>query len=222
MPTRPVTLVLSIVVLLLTAANLVGLYFTYHLNHGNLMGLIPLFDLDTEGNLPTLYQAVALLLASVLLVEIAFVKKKEKDRYVNHWSILASIFAFLSLDEWMEIHEMSIEPLRSTFKATGIFYFSWVIPAAPIVFIVGLAYSRFLFDIPKKTMLLFMVAGSLFIAGALGMEMVGGHLSSLYGERNLRYALITTGEEVLEMAGVIVFIHALLDHRAMLLSRTEI
>ena len=46
--------------------------------------------------------------------------------------------------------------------------------------------------------------------GAIGVELIGGRYLELHGVENLTYAMITTVEESLEMAGVIIFIWALL------------
>jgi hypothetical protein len=59
-----------------------------------------------------------------------------------------------------------------------------------------------------------MVAATLFIGGALGFELVGGRWVELHGKENLTCSMIATVEESLEMAGVIVFIYALLKYIA--------
>jgi hypothetical protein len=56
------------------------------------------------------------------------------------------------------------------------------------------------------------MAGALFVGGALGVEAVSGKHASLHGEQNLTYHLIITIEELLEMAGLVVFVYALLDY----------
>ena len=44
------------------------------------------------------------------------------------------------------------------------------------------------------------------------MELVSNYYDSLYGINNLTYHMIVTIEETLEMCGIILFIHALLDY----------
>ncbi|MFZ2052894.1 MAG: hypothetical protein WAU81_01735 [Candidatus Aminicenantales bacterium] len=56
------------------------------------------------------------------------------------------------------------------------------------------------------------VAAVFYTAGAIGAEMIGGYYAGLHGSRNLDYRMIATVEEGLEMAGVIVFIYALLKY----------
>ena len=209
---RRVTLVLAFVVLCLTLAHIAGQSFKYFLGHGNGLGFVPLFDLDGEVSVPTWYSSSALLLCSALLAGIALAKRIAGDRYALSWSALWIIFLYLSLDEGAQIHEQSIRPLRSAFNAGGFFYYTWVVPGAAFVFVFVLAYLKFLAHLPTKTRYLFLVAGALYVGGALGMELLGGRHADLYGIYNMSYVMLVTGEEVLEMLGVIVFIYALLSY----------
>ena len=55
-----------------------------------------------------------------------------------------------------------------------------------------------------------MLAGALYLGGVLVMEAIGGKYDSLYGHENMVYAVICTTEEGLEMAGLLVFLAALM------------
>lgn len=212
---QKVTRLLIVVMLNLVLASIVGNFLNYiSIEHYLLReardSFVRLFSLDGEANIPAWYSSSLLLLASMLLGIIGLAKKKLDDRYALHWGALSLIFLFLSLDEAAIIHEMSIKPLRILFHTGGLLYYAWVVPGAEAVFIVGLAYLRFLADLPARTRLLFYVAGTLFVGGSLGMESLSGQHAELYGEGNLGYHLIITIEESLEMSGVITFLHALL------------
>lgn len=204
---------LFLVVLSLVLASLVGKFSVYFLPDYPLRDYFAeLTNMDGEQNIPALYSASALLLCSILLAIITSAKKVAGDLYVRHWGALSIIFLFLSLDELISIHERMIDPLRSTLNTSGFLYFAWVIPGAIFVSICLLAFLRFLTHLPAKTRSLFLVAGTLFLAGAIGIEMVGGYYSYLYGQQNITYAIITTLEEFLEMLGIVVFIYALLSY----------
>jgi hypothetical protein len=58
------------------------------------------------------------------------------------------------------------------------------------------------------------MAATFYIGGAIGVELIGSHHAELYGYENWTYSMIATLEESLEMAGLIVFIWALLKHCA--------
>jgi len=201
---------LIIIIAFLFLANMTGLILRFYFGFNKLLGIIPLFIFDYEANVPTWYSSVALLFCSLLLALISIKKIKEKDRYRLHWSVLSIIFLYLSLDETAQIHELTIKPLRDLFSLEGIFYFSWVIIGISFIVIFAIAYLRFFINLPKKIQFLFALSGVLFIGGALGIELIGGWYSSIIGEDNIMYLLITTLEEIFEMLGIAVFIYSLL------------
>ncbi len=143
---------------------------------------IRLFDPNGEANIIAWYSASALLLCSFLLGIIALAKKTDHDSYTLHWGILSLIFLYLSVDEAAMLHEIADNPLRELFDLGGFFYYSWIIPAGIAVLIFGLAYLKFLFHLPSKTRWLFLVAGGIFVGGAIGMESVSGLLDHLYSQ----------------------------------------
>ncbi|MDV2991298.1 MAG: hypothetical protein N4J56_000952 [Chroococcidiopsis sp. SAG 2025] len=86
---------------------------------------------------------------------------------------LSVIFLFLAIDEFASLHEKLIEPIHSKLNTSG-FYFAWVIPGAAFTFVCLLIFTRFLGHLPTQTRRLFLLAGSLYVGGTLGMEMIGG------------------------------------------------
>lgn len=205
---------LLLVVFSLILASLVGQFNVHFLPDYPLRDFFAsLFDVNGEVNIPALYSASALLLCSIFLTTIACAKKVAGDRYVRHWGALSIIFLYLSLEELISIHERMIEPLRTALSTSGFLYFAWVIPGAAFVLICLLAFLQFLTHLSAKTRRLFLIAGTLFVGGALGMEMVGGYHWYHYGGQNTMYdILVVTIEEFLEMLGIVVFIYALLSY----------
>jgi hypothetical protein len=167
---------------------------------------------DGEGNIPTWYSSSILLLCSLLLALIALAHRYTRSGSVLGWLLMSFIFAFLSIDETAQLHELSIVPLRLAFRPTGLLYYGWIIPAGIclVVFVVG--YARFLARLPRRTRGLFLLAGVVFVAGAIGVEAVSGMHASLRGEHTFTYHLLITLEELLEMAGIVLFIYGLLDY----------
>jgi uncharacterized membrane protein len=172
------------------------------------------FNVDAEQTIPALYSASALLFCSILLAVIAYAKKVAGERYVRPWGALSIIFLYLSLDEAAMIHERMIGPLRSALNTSGFLYFPWVIPGAIFVLICLLAFLPFLTHLPAKTRRLFLIAGTIFVGGAICIEIFGAPYWELYGNepKNMTYAMIATVEEFLEMLGIVVFIYALLSY----------
>jgi hypothetical protein len=208
---KRVAFFLSIWVLFFAVAGCIVQVLRYGFNYQERW--ISLFNLDREINYPSWYSSFTLLFCAILLGIIASAKKKQGDRYFAHWKALGFIFVFFSLDEILSLHEiLIINDLRKALDLGGIFYFIWVIPGAIFVVVTGLAYLKFLLHLPRKTRDFFLLAGSIYVGGALGMEMVCGYYADGVGQRNLIYGLMASVEEILEMVGVIVFIYALLSY----------
>jgi hypothetical protein len=94
------------------------------------------------------------------------------------------------------------------------FHPAWLIPASILLIVFLGAYLRFVLALPLGLRRSMITAGVIYIAGAVGMELVGGVYASTNGFRTLPYALITTVEEVLEMLGIVLLIHALVGQFA--------
>jgi hypothetical protein len=173
-------------------------------------GLVPKFDMNAKTSVPGYYTSVLLLATSVLLVTIARLKNQENDKFVRHWLALGIIFLLLSIDGLVGFHNIISIPIRSLFGQEGIFYFGWVIPAIFFVVIFAMFYIKFLLSLASRYRLMFATAGVIYIGGALGMELIGGLYLYGHGHDNLAYSMIVMVEESLEIAGVIIFVQALL------------
>jgi hypothetical protein len=200
------------VVAVLIGLSLAGQCAKHLLGHTMLKGFVPAFYVDMESSVPTWYSSMALATAGLLLGLIAAAKFNSGDSYRWHWTTLGILFVLLSLDEIAMIHELPIEPLRERFDAGGLLYYTWVVPGAVLVGLVGLCYLRFAMSLPRRTQLLLALAGILFVGGAIGVEMLSGAQADLTGEENFDYAMIVTLEEFLEMLGVVVLIRCLLEY----------
>ncbi len=174
--------------------------------------LATIFNIDREQNIPTLYSWSALLFCAGLLAIIARAKKVAGDRYTKHWMVLAIIFACLSLDEALSIHEKLIEPVRALFNTSGFLYYAWVIPGAIFVLAFLLGFFKFIKVLPPTTKRLFLTAGTVFVSGAIGMELLSGAYADLYTEDNFTSAILTSIEEFMEMTGIVIFIYALMSY----------
>jgi hypothetical protein len=147
--------------------------------------------------------------------------------YVFHWLFLGLIFLGLSLDEFIQLHEQGIRPIRETFDTGGFLYYPWIAPAALLTIIVGIAYLKFVQDLIGETRWVFILAGLLFVGGALGMEAIGGkYFDSVMrlqeNQYDLIYLSLTHLEELLEMSGIVLFLHVGMRYVQMMsLSKTD-
>jgi hypothetical protein len=168
------------------------------------------FDLNKEMNIPTLFSTLQLVLASALLAVVSAHARRTKARDPFYWAGLALVFAFLAGDEFCAWHEHLIAPLRRTLHATGALSFTWVVPYSALVLLFVVGYVRFWWRLPPRTRRLFAVAGVLYVGGAIGMEMVGSKIFTVYGWESLQFELEVMVEEAMEMTGVAVFVYAIL------------
>ena len=207
----------------LLLANLAVIYLRFVRGFEHLRGFIHGFYFDAEANFPSLYSALAIFLCSVLLWLIGSLQREKASKHSFYWKFLSIVFVFLAMDEFGSLHEYMIQPLRGLMDRSSMdsdyLYFAWFIPYTIVVVIIGLVLFRFLFKLPSRTRWLFIIGGAIFIAGAVGMEMVGGKYWAAQGwaidgsdDVDLQYALIITVEELLEMVGIVIFVFALSEY----------
>ena len=170
------------------------------------------FNLDGELNIPAVYSALALLSCSIILSFITYIKNNRHDSYTAYWGGLSIVFAFLSFDELASLHESMMYPVRAALKTDGFLYFAWVIPGSIGVLIFLLVFFKFITNLTMKTRNIFLIAGTIYIAGAIGCELVGGYIVSMYSPQSIFYVFEFTLEEFLEQLGVAIFIYGLLSH----------
>ena len=85
---------------------------------------------------------------------------------------------------------------------------NWAIGGGLLALGIGLGFIPFLRRLPKRTAILFAVAGAIYIGGAVGVEIIGEPLDA----DTIQYNLLTVLEEGMETFGVIFFIHVLLSY----------
>ena len=211
-----VTRTLGALVLALVGAHVVGQLSRLYAGRDSLFGLVQLFDLNLERNVPTWYATVSLLLCAVLLAVVARLARRAHRPYVAHWTALAIGFLLLSVEEMLDYHSALKAVSVPGEQARGFLLHAWVVPAAVIALVVAAVYLRFLMHLPARSRRLFVLAGLLYVGGAVGLESVSGQAQELFGRGSAPLALASTLEETAEMAGVLVFVYALLDylHRA--------
>jgi hypothetical protein len=207
---------LGVVAFLLVLVSTGGQLTAYWTGHRDFYGLVQLFNLDAEQNIPTFFSTFLLLFAALLLAVIALIERNRGASQVSYWAILSFGVLLMAVDEFVCIHERLVDPVRRLLGGghLGVFYFAWVIPGIALILLLAVFFLRFLLHLPAKTRLTFLLAGALYIGGAIGFELIEGRHVELHGAQNLTYLVIATIEESLEMAGVVIFIWALLAYIA--------
>lgn len=207
---RRVTSVLVYIMIFLVLAHLGGQTLKYVFGHGRLFGLIELFDLNAEENIPTLFSTLLLLINGGLFL----VLWKSKQNVIHNqwiWLFAAIILFYLAVDEYSEIHEKFSRPFHELFHTTGLLYYAWVIPYSFLVILFAVFFIPVWWKMQKKVRLFFAASGFLYVAGAIGMEMLGGREYEKMGDMlTYKCALLAGVEESLEMGGMILLSYTLL------------
>jgi hypothetical protein len=212
---RRIALFLAILALYLAEQSLINEYLLENVlgpeSNPLALSFLDLFSVNAEETIPTWYATLLLFLAAVLLAFIAASKSRSKAPYAAHWIGLSLIFLYLSMDEGAVIHEIFSDPLQARFNTSGYLTFAWVIVYVPLLIVFALLYLRFLFHLPPRTRNLFILAGLLYVGGAVVIEAISANRYSIDGV-TFAYLAIATVEELCEMLGVVVFIYALLSY----------
>lgn len=212
---RRITWWLSAVALALAALCMAGQVLRHVYGKEYVYGFVPMFWMDNENNIPTFFSTALLLYASLSLWLVGRSLRSAEQPWSRHWLFLAFVFMLLSLDEAASLHEMLIDPVQGAMGGTsGIFYFAWIVPALIVVAVVGICYLPFLRAAPARTRNLMLLAGALYVGGAVGFEMLEGLVLGDGGGPGMVLSTLVVLEETAEMLGVIVLGHAALTYLA--------
>lgn len=210
---------LTILVVVFIALSYGGavLKHSYHSRVGDL--LVRIFNVGDETSIPNWYSSVALAGSAALLACVAATLRARKEtKDLTAWAALSAIFALLSLDEIVGMHELFSEHLHEYLHTSGAFRFAWAFPALVLVLFVGATYLPMLSRLTLRRRVQFIVAGLIYVGGAVGMEMVGSKVFSAAGDKiTPMYIVCNHLEEFMEMFGIVLFNAALIEHLASLL-----
>lgn len=176
------------------------------------------FDVDQEISVPTWYSQSALLVAALLAFYIG-IKEKFRRKMYGAWLGLGVVLTYMSMDEGASFHELSKVPTATSLGIeSGFLLSAWVIPALVLALAVGLLFVKFLLRLPRRTSGLMILSGAVFVAGSIGMEMIGAQAYTYYvvleheSTHQTFFTIAGAIEECMEMLGVAILVYALLDY----------
>lgn len=205
---RRVLVALLVVIVGLQLANVAGVVLRRR-GH-TAWDLVALTDVNNELSIPTWFSALLLAGGAVLMLVVALDPPPRTTP--RRWRFLAVVLAVMSADEVASYHETWVEPVRDGLSPTGFLLQAWVIPGAVLVTLVAVSQVRFLGVLPATLARGLVLATAVFLAGALGMEMVGARYGEEWGTDTRRYDAMVAMEEGLEMAGAALVVVVLLAH----------
>ena len=200
-------------IIFLLAVHLVLQTLKFAFGHDHVMGLTDMFDLNDENNIPTLFSFFLYVTAAKLLGWIAYESWASHRQLANRWAALSIVFAWLSLDELLALHEGWIAPLRGYFQTSGPMYFIWQLPYVILLAVLCVFCIPLWKSLPKEIRRWIIAAAGIFLSGVIVFESLEGWYWSTLGERqDAAFMLLATAEEVFEMSGLVVLIYALLEY----------
>jgi len=173
-----------------------------------------LLSLSEEGNLPTWLAASLLLSCAAALGWVAAGERRAGGGLRWHWLALALLFTYMSVDEAVGIHERLNDVVDLGGTAGGALTFSWIVPASLFVLVIAAAFLPLVRRLPAATRRRFLIAGAVYVGGALVMEVPLGVYLEARGSDTLGYVVIDWVEETLELTGAALFLLAVLRHAA--------
>jgi hypothetical protein len=165
-------------------------------------------SLDHEANLPTFYAALLLLL---LVAACAARAAIEPPSQRLAWSCIAVVGFLLALDEAASLHERFLDPVgRHLGGGSGLLTFAWVVPGTVLAVAGSLLLVRVSRPLPDTKRRRLGISLVVYLAGALGLELLSGPVHE-HGGPDRFYLAITTVEEALEFAGVLLALRVTLE-----------
>ncbi len=175
-------------------------------------------NFDSEKNIPTTFAALLHFFASIVLFKVGLTALKIKNR--NYfWFSISFVFLFLGFDELLRIHEKFTGQSSALMDNADIFLYSWIVYYLLAALILGLIFLKPLLELPKKTLINFIIAGGIFVFGAVVLENIAGTYVVNHAIEKSQVIItpeifiLATVEELCEMFGVTYFIFSILKFR---------
>jgi len=187
---------------------------------GNLGDKLYLLDVDHEVSFYTWMSSTNLLFAALILAFVSIQLFAEKNPLRFHWLLLSLIFAGLSCDEFVQIHEKISGAISAYFPTSGYLLFAWVIPAGIVGILGFLAYIPFIRSFTPRLQMQLVLSAVIFIGGAVFLEAITAHLVwdealdqhiswTTISREYWSYRMVANLEEAMEGGGVLLFIDAI-------------
>ncbi len=207
---QKITRVLLLITLVLTIFHCGVLLAYFIIDDPEKFDFVRLIDFDYEGNIPTLFSSLLMLISAALFFLLARITYAKTPWHKKYWLGLAWVFLFLGIDEGTKIHEHIGDWVEQFVSANDYLYFPWVLPYILVLTVLVAIYFRFYLSLPRPLQKRLLLAAILFLSGAVGLDMIGGREADINGTSTIYYSVLYTVEEILEMIGVIVLIHSLM------------
>ncbi len=168
-----------------------------------------------RGNIPTWFTSAAFLTCALLLLIIAAHARRTSRRAALLWGALAVLMLALSVNEIFAVEHNTLldyatRALRLALGADGL---TVLVVIGGVVGMAGVAlYSRFFLGLPTGTRRAFLIAGAVYLGGAIGLQTIGTLIGRQPDSSSLLQLLVSNIEELCEITGVLIFLYGLLTY----------
>jgi hypothetical protein len=167
------------------------------------------FSVVTEKNIPSLFSTIQLIFSGFLLngvyhkvLDLGYTKT-----VCRFWKVLSILFYILAFDEWFTIHDTLGKVFSNEMGALGD-VLGWTLLYIILMIIFAIWSLRFLLLLPRAIALGFILSGTVFLLGAIGLELLNrGKVQAIMGlhpDATMAY-FIGLFEEAFEMVGIAFF-----------------
>jgi len=166
------------------------------------------FDMNGEYGFPAGFSA--LLLGTCGLVCFRLRSLHERVQGGDHWRwvLVGACMLFAAVDEAFMIHERAGGIPSEWFDLPEFLRLDWVVFAIPPLLLLAALLVPWILRLPRWLSVRMLLAAVLFVGGAVGVETISGQFTDTWGV----YTVAATVEELLEMAGAILFLITLLRY----------
>jgi len=186
--------------------------------HGadHIFGLLPLLNIDREGNIPAWFSSFLLASAALIAWSLSVQLQQGEPRHpgIIGWRVTSLLLLSMSMDEVGQVHERVGDFVQPFLPDVTYLHFGWVAVGLPAVLILAPFAIRFLLAIPRRTGRSLLFAAAVFLCGALGVELITSAYVGGGGQKvSASYFILSHVEEALEMVGVLLAIRGLLKYQ---------
>jgi hypothetical protein len=205
--------ILVAVVLLLLSLHILFQYLNwevYYQQNGRIYELANRFDFDDESSIPTWFSQLIFMCIGLGALLAAHLEKKKPVKQI--WKIVGVVGLLFSLDEVAGLHEFLLQTIHNIFfkdQSPTSSDNAWLI-VLPFIAVSGLWLTwKMIRLLPKRTIGIFVVASAVFLAGAIGVDLL---TSLVERESFFHQGVLVAFEEYFEMMGAVIFLFALLEY----------
>lgn len=211
--TRHFVKVLFLSLLVVLILNYVSAFaFALGFLRGHGYRIFSLFTVDFESSLPTIFNAILILVAFVILLMISLQLWRLKSKQIYTWLLLTCAFLVLSLDENPTVHQIFVSILSHYVSGQRPpVNYAWGMPYGAMVLIFIFFLWRFITTLPGNIRAGFVISGLIYVFGAIVIGLYGADVIEVYSHRDPKYILLASFEESLEMLGLTLFIYYLFE-----------